>query len=169
MFDVGTYVMYNRTGVCQVMNIGSNSMPDVFENDDLFYTLKAVYGTEIIYLPVDSDKLREIVNKEAAELFLKKTPSLIEQFREEDPKVEQRELSNFYKSLLANSDMEDWLKLLSYIYRKKEVMRNGGKKLCQTDKIYEDKVEQLMFGELSIALDRDRDEVRSRFIERFLS
>ena len=65
--------------------------------------------------------------------------------------------------------MEDWLKLLSYIYRKKEVMRNGGKKLCQTDKIYEDKVEQLMFGELSIALDRDRDEVRSRFIERFLS
>lgn len=48
-------------------------------------------------------------------------------------------------------------------------MRNGGKKLCQTDKIYEDKVEQLMFGELSIALDRDRDEVRSRFIERFLS
>ena len=82
MFDVGTYVMYNRTGVCQVMNIGSNSMPDVFENDDLFYTLKAVYGTEIIYLPVDSDKLREIVNKEAAELFLKKTPSLIEQFRE---------------------------------------------------------------------------------------
>ena len=54
---------------------------------------------------------------------------------------------------------QDVLQLLAYIYAKKNSAERGGKKLCQTDKLYEGKAEELIFGELATALGVSKEEI----------
>ncbi|MBQ4288989.1 MAG: hypothetical protein II749_03400 [Clostridia bacterium] len=160
MFKIGDYIMYNKSGVCRVIDIADRTFGGRAESAP-YYTLEAVYGTETVFLPVENNspmlKYRAIISKDEAANFISEIPGLLDRYIMNIPVVEQRELQNFYKSLIASDDIYEWLKILAYILNKKRTMLNGGKKLCQTDKIYEMKAKNLLYGELATALEEDKE------------
>ena len=52
MYHTGEFIVYGTSGVCEVTAVGQPA----FARDEgrLYYTLTPVYGTETIYIPVDS-------------------------------------------------------------------------------------------------------------------
>lgn len=159
MFETGSYIMYGKTGVCKVKAVGEPQLSGI-DAGKLYYTLEPVYGSETIFIPVDAKvPMRPILEKEEAQKLLEQIPQLLKQYGAQPPELEQRELPNYYKSLLETGNILDVLQLLAYIYAKKNSAERSGKKLCQTDKLYEGKAEELIFGELATALGVSKEEI----------
>ena len=53
MYQVGDLVIYGSSGVCRVSAVGKPGVSYVDEGKD-YYTLSPLYGTEVIYAPVDT-------------------------------------------------------------------------------------------------------------------
>lgn len=169
MFAVGSYVVYGRSGVCRVDAIGNPGLIG-FDNTVDYYTLQPVYGTETVYVPVDTQVLlREIMSEEAARQLLDEVPADIVEYRDSIPKIEQKELLNYYRSLISTCEVTDLLKLLTYVNSKKVVNASNGRKLCQTDKTYNSKAEGLLYGEIAVALGIDIKEVEERMNKRYFA
>ncbi len=144
MFEVGSYIMYGKSGVCKVTAIGDPQLSGMDSGQE-YYTLEPVYGSETIFIPINAKVLmRPILGKEYARKLLEQIPELLKKFSTQIPQLEQRELPNYYKSLLASGEVMDILRLLSYIYHKRANMEKGGRKLCQTDRLYENRAEELL-------------------------
>ena len=162
MFEVGAYIMYGKSGVCKVKAVGDPQLSGIGVGE-VYYTLEPVYGSETIFIPVDAKvRMRPILEKVSAEQLMGEIPALLKEFSEQIPQMEQRELPNYYKSLLESGEISDVLRLLACIYEKRRSMEKGGKKLCQTDKLYESKAEELLYGELAAALGIEKAEVAVR-------
>lgn len=162
MFEVGAYIMYGRSGVCKVREVGKPQLSGM-DMDRLYYTLEPLYGSETIFIPVDAKVcMRPILSRQEAEEMLEQIPALLDRYREEIPVLEQRELANYYKSLLETGEFLDTLRLLAYIGVKRNNAEKGGKKLCQTDKVYGSKAEELIYGELAIALELEWEQLQER-------
>lgn len=167
MFEVGSYIIYGKSGVCKVKAVGEPQLSGI-DTEKLYYTLEPVYGSETIFIPIDAKvPMRSILGREEAQELLEQIPQLLAQFGAQLPELEQRELPNYYKSLLGTGEILDELRLLACIYAKKNSAERGGKKLCQTDKLYEGKAEELLFGELATALGVSKEEIAAGFNAEF--
>ena len=78
MFETGEYVVYGRTGICQVTGVTTMKM-DGSSSERLYYVLRPGGETEgKIFTPVEGGKqvLRGIITKEAAEKLIDEIPSI---------------------------------------------------------------------------------------------
>lgn len=94
MFETGEYVVYGRTGICQVTGVTTMKM-DGSSSERLYYILRPGGETEgKIFTPVEGGKqvLRGIITKEEAEKLIDEIPSIEtlsienEKFREDSYK-----------------------------------------------------------------------------------
>ena len=160
MFEVNAYLMYAKCGVCQVEAVGEPQCAGL-EAGQAYYTLRPVYGNETIFLPVDAKvALRPILARTQAEALLGEIPALLEQYAAERPKMEQRALAGYYRDLLKSGEALDALRLLGYIYGKRQ--GKPAYKLCQTDRLYAARAEELLSGELAVALGVPREEIAQK-------
>ena len=53
MYQIGDYVVYGGSGVCQVMGVGTPAS-SACDRHRAYYTLRPLAGTETIYVPVDT-------------------------------------------------------------------------------------------------------------------
>ena len=147
MFEVNAYLMYAKCGVCQVAAVGEPQCAGL-EAGQAYYTLRPVYGNETIFLPVD------------AKVALRPILARLEQYAAERPKMEQRALAGYYRDLLKSGEVLDALRLLGYIYGKRQ--GKPAYKLCQTDRLYAARAEELLCGELAVALGVPREEIAQK-------
>ena len=99
MFEVGSYIIYGKSGVCKVKAVGEPQLSGI-DTEKLYYTLEPVYGSETIFIPIDAKvPMRPILGREEAQELLEQIPQLLAQFGAQLPELEQRELPNYYKSL----------------------------------------------------------------------
>ena len=73
MYHTGEFIVYGTSGVCEVTAVGQPA----FARDEgrLYYTLTPVYGTETIYIPVDSPVfMRPVISREQAEALIESIP-----------------------------------------------------------------------------------------------
>ena len=163
MFSVGEKIVYGQTGVCIVEDICEKEL--IKKQKKLYYILKPYFQqNNIIYAPADSDKvfMRPIINKAQAENIIKSIPDITDTLSDKDMTQEE------YKSELSTHDCRDLVSLTARIYKKKQLARKANKKLGFADEKYMKLAEQLLFGELAVALDIPYDKV-PEYIERTIN
>ncbi len=154
MYEVGTSVLYGRTGVCRVEGIGT---PPFQKNDGhRYYMLRSVFSTsgELIYIPVDTSvSIRPLINSGEASDYLNLFPQLKPKaFNSRRP----AELIAHYQELLASCDLKSFLLLIKEVYFKQKEL----KKLGQVDTRYLKIAERLVCEELAAVLDTVPESIR---------
>lgn len=160
MYEVGTAILYGRTGVCKIEDIGSP--PSQKHDKQPYYKLRAVFSTsgELIYIPVDSDvAMRPLIDSGRAAGYL-------EQFSQLKPQVfssrKPAELIAHYQEVLASCQPESCLLLIKEIYQKERELTAHNKKLGQVDSRYLKIAERLVCEEFAVALQTGPDSIKKR-------
>ena len=150
MFEVGSLLIYDTTGVCKVLEIGVPSGLPVANKDRMYYKLAPVFGSGTIYIPVDTKVfMRQVITHEEAEALIRKIPEIREDICETH---NQKVLEDHYKASLMTHDCEDLVQLIKTVYAKKKHLEKSGKKTGKTDQTYMKRAKQLLHEELSVAL-----------------
>lgn len=163
MFRIGDYVAHYKEGVCEVTSIGKLNMSCSDKKKD-YYTLKPLYdagGT--LYTPVDNEKqqIREVISNEEAQMLIADM-SNIETIWVPDEK--RREM--LYKEALMKNQCREWIAIIKTSYMRKMKRMALGKKAINVDDKYLNIAERFLYGELAIALDMPKDEVKGYITER---
>ncbi len=154
MYSAGDYIVYGTSGVCKVESIGGSPF-DPEENKE-YYTLVPIYGTETIYIPVDSPVYtRPVISKAEAQALIDDIPSVeIEHIEARSPRM----IGEHYEAVLHTHDCHELVQLIKTVYAKSN---RKGRRVSQIDQRYRKRAEDLLHSELSVALGIPFSEVKS--------
>lgn len=157
MFDIGDFIIYGSMGVCRVSDITTRA-PAQADKEQLFYILEPLYQTCTISTPIDNTKvfMRPVISKDEAERLIDMIPSIS---AEAYHSRVIRQLAEHYQESLKTHDCEELIELTMSIYAKKQAAVQEKKKIGVVDEKYMKRAEELLFGELSVALGIDKDDV----------
>lgn len=155
MYQTGDFIMYGNTGVCRIEEIGKHTA--ISNDDTLYYKLSPVYDTEVIYTPVDTKAfMRPVMSREQAEELIDRIPEIPETIGDNrDVKM----LNERYRACLRTHKNDDLVRLIKSVYRKNKRSMKTGRHMGQTDQQYMKRAEKMLYGELSIALDMEFDQI----------
>ena len=161
MFTSGDYVVCGNNGICKVQDITTLDISGI-DKTRKYYILKPVFASgSTVYIPVDTadEALRRAMTKDEAHAFIGSIPDapLI-------PLTDEKTLEKTYKEYIHKNSSEGWLKLIKTIYLRKEKRLSDGHKVTAVDSRYFKLAEDFLYGELSVALDMSKDEVREYII-----
>ncbi|MDO5291325.1 MAG: CarD family transcriptional regulator [bacterium] len=162
MFKIGEYIIYGNAGVCRVKDITTMDVTGV-EKNKLYYELSPVYisGSKV-FTPVNNEKviMRPVITKQ-------ETLDLIDEILgiEELWIPDERVREQTYKEALRSCDCRELIKIIKTLYERKQERIEDGKKATAVDDRYLKSAEEYLYGELAIALDMDRDQVKE-YIEK---
>ena len=162
MYLPGEWIIYGSTGVCRVREI---TTPD-FEKDKSkrYYALKPAYQDGVIYTPVDTKVfMRPVITKEEAHALIDRIPAM--QTEAYHTGV-IRELEEHYNTYLKSHDCGDLLELGRSIYLKKQELLSQHRKFGAVDERFMKRAEDLLYGELAIALGIEKNQVEAYIDER---
>lgn len=159
MYQVGDWIYYGNIGACQVIEVGKKKIPGLKE-ERLYYTLQPLNSDCSISIPADSGKvfMRPVISKAEAEHLIGLIPTMT-------PKAYYngalRQLSEHYEALLNSHDCQELIQMTMSIYEKKKEAALQKRKLGAVDEKFMKRAEDLLFGELSIALGIERNQVQN--------
>lgn len=162
MYQVGQYIIYGNDGVCKVEAIGSLDMRGVREGVN-YYTLKPLYQTGKIYVPVDTEKFsRPVMSREEALALIKEIPNIpAEIYENNNPRL----LGEHYQNYLKTHECKDLLRVIRSIYVKSEKATARGRRLGQVDERSLKQAMEILHGELSVALGIEKDQVEDYIVK----
>ena len=156
MFQPGDLIVYGSSGVGKVEAVEERDM-GAGQKDRLYYTLSPVYSMETIYTPVDTTVfMRPVITREQAEELVEQIPLIQEDVCQER---NLSLLSAHYQSAIQSHDCKDLIQLVKSVYTKNQHAVQKGKKLGQVDQRYWKRAEDLLQGELAVALDIPREDI----------
>ncbi|MDD7403541.1 MAG: CarD family transcriptional regulator [Butyribacter sp.] len=158
MFQVGDYIVYGSSGVCEVKNVGTMDMSGIAKGR-LYYTLLPVYSNgSTIYTPVDNEKIvmRKILTKEEAMERIRQIPEIEPLWIADEKKREES-----YKEAMKTCSFENLIKIIKTLYLRRQSRLAGGKKLATIDERYLKMAEDGLYGELAISLDMKKEEMEA--------
>lgn len=157
MFQPGEKIVYGTTGVCTVLEVAPRDDLPGTAPGTLYYALEPLAGSGVIYLPVDSPVfMRPVISRAEAEELVARIPRIVAQA------YHQRNLQmlrNYYQTVLQSHDCEQLLELTMSIHVKEKQALAAGRKLGQIDARFQKRAEELLFGELSVALEIPEEQV----------
>ena len=157
MFEVGDFVVYGSDGVYQVEKVGPLNMSGVDKNK-LYYTLTSPYmkGSRI-FSAVDNQKvvMRAVMKKDEA-LELIDSMKEMELLEIQDDKKR----NDVFKEALRTYDCKELVKIIKTLYVRQEQKQAEGKKNTAGDEKFFHIAEERLYGELAIALDMDKKNVK---------
>jgi len=159
MFQIGDKMVYGSTGVCIVQDITTVNLSGVDKNR-LYYVLKPLYQDGIIRTPVDNEKVfkRPVISRQEAEALVDMIPTVkATAYNEKNLGL----LRNHYQECLGTFNCEDLVEMTMSIYAKKQDAARQQKKFGVTDEKYLRRAEELLFGELAVALEIPREDVQA--------
>lgn len=150
MFGTGDVIVCGGSGVCIVEAVGE--IPISGCEGKTYYTLRPVYGSGVSYLPVDTNQfMRRVMTPEEANGLIDRIPGIKESgFADRSP----RALKEHYGAYMKSHSAEELVTLIKEIYSK-----GTGRKLSRIEQQYMTQAEELLYGELAVALDIPRSEV----------
>ena len=164
MYSIGEKIMYGGTGVCTVQEITSVKQSSL-DRPRLYYVLKPLYQSGTIQIPVDNTKvpIRAVMTRDEAEQLVDGMPYITAAICYEKNLTALR---NHYQQQLNTYDCRDLVRMTKSIYAKKKDAESRQKKIGMTDEKFLRRAEDLLYGELAVALEIGRDEVRSYISDR---
>jgi len=157
MFNIGDYVVYGNKGVCEVRKIGPIDIPGM-STDREYYTLTQVYTRgSTIFVPVDKvdSGLRSVLTEEEAKNLIDDIRNFIPIWIQND-----KEREALFTETLRNANSRALFEMIIALYHRKERRLADGKKATSTDERFFHAAEDILYGELGIALGIAKDEVR---------
>lgn len=158
MFQKGQYVIYSNNGICLVQDVTTLNISGVDKNRK-YYLLKPVFAsTSTVYIPVDTAaaSLRPAISEEEARNLIKSIPDI-----PTIPLTDEKTLEKTYKEYMRSNSCKSWIQLMKTIYLRRESRILNGHKVTALDSRYFSLAEAFLYGELSIALGKPKDEVKS--------
>ena len=152
MFEKGEYVVYGSKGVCRIQEISHVDIPGV-DQKRLYYIMHPVQNSgQTLYLPTDSTKavIRRVMTKEEANRLIHDIPSI--------KKLE-----------VPNEKQRDWISILKTLNQRKEERLAAGKKITALDERYLRVTEQELYGELSVVLGIEKENMHDYIQEHIAS
>ncbi|MBQ8663524.1 MAG: CarD family transcriptional regulator, partial [Eubacterium sp.] len=163
MYQIGEYIVYGSTGVCEVEKIGSLDIPGM-SPDRIYYTLRPCYEKKsTIFTPVDNTKviMRYVISKEEA---LELIDGILELGTLTITDEKKREAE--YKECFMKCDCRELVKMMNTIHERRQQRLAQGKKVTAKDERYFHMAEENLFGELAIALGIEKNQVKDFIKER---
>lgn len=157
MYEVGNWIFYGNIGACQVKEIAMRKISGM-EKEMLYYILQPLNDSCSISTPANNGKvfMRPIITKEEAEALIDSIPEI-------DAKAYHnsvlRQLSDHYEAALNSHDCHELIHMAMSIHAKQEQAVSQKRKLGAVDEKFMKRAEELLFGELSVALGIERDQV----------
>ena len=157
MFQPGEIIVYGNTGVCRIMEITKPNLPGV-DREREYYLLSPLFQDGKIYSPVDNTKvfIRPVIYKKQAEEMIDMIPEIQ---TKQINSISTQQLSEKYQEYFNTHNCTDLLELIMSIYAKKQHQLSLKHKVGQIDERYMRKAEELLYGELAVALDITPKEV----------
>lgn len=160
MYQSGDLIVYGSTGVCRVE--GTKQMQKVREpGTALYYILRPLFRNGVIYCPVDHPKvfIRPLISEEEARQLMAEA-----EFPERSVFCGQspRELAEKERASLESHNCRTLLKLVCALRAKQKMQQAQHKRLGQTDERFLTRGEELLYGELSVALNITPEEVKQK-------
>lgn len=156
MFEKGERIIYGSSGVCEVVDISMMDMSGARQGR-LYYTLIPIYtnGSKI-YTPVDNTKIvmRKLLSKGEVISLIDQIPDIEPLWIQDEKKREE-----VYKAALQTCSFEGMIRIIKTLYRRQRVRVEHGKRLASLDERYMKLAEDSLYGELSISLDMEREQV----------
>ncbi len=159
MFNIGDIVVYANSGVCEVKDI-STPRSRAIKKGTLYYFLKPLYNEGIIYCPVDNPKvfIRPVISKQEAEHLVEMIPTITaEAYHNRSTQL----LSEHYGEAINSHDCGELIELMMSIYQKKQTLNGQKRKLGQVDERFMKRAQELLYGELAVALGIDKKDVEA--------
>lgn len=146
MFSKGDRVVYGQTGVCEIIDICEKAL--IKNQKKLYYVLNPFYQqNNTIYAPVEGKVLiRPIMTALEAEDLILKIPEIRDKLKTADLTPDD------CRAALATGNCDSLVELTARIYAKKKFAQSQKKKLGFSDEKYMHLAENLLFGELAVAL-----------------
>lgn len=157
MFNVNDYVVYGSEGVCMVESIGH---PDVRGLDELkeYYTLLPNSRSGKIYTPVDSAiRMRHVITKEKADELISSISGIAPQL---DVPKDTKLATNYYRRLVRTYECETLLRIIKYVRGLQKQFAVIKRNVPAVDMKYLRMAEEMLYCELSFALDKSVSEIR---------
>ena len=155
MFSTGEYVVYETNGVCKIDGTTTLNMSGI-PADRLYYVLSPLNMSGTMYVPVDksNDVMRKIITREDAE-------RLVTGIQEIEPLqiTDEKALEQMYRRSMRHFDCTEWVRLIKFIYLRKQRRRKIGNNMTSTDEKYMHMAENSLYSELALALEIPKDEV----------
>lgn len=165
MFKKGEYVVSGNKGVCVVENITTLSISGV-DKEREYYILKPIYvAGSTVYVPVDTadGSMRRVLSREEADRLIQAIPDIPLISIANDKFLEQE-----YKGCMKTNDCADWVRVIKTIYLRKQKRLQAGRKVTAVDEKYSRLAEDNLYGELAVALEIPKTEVKN-YIAREMS
>ena len=157
MYQTGELILYGSTGVCRVEDVISRKV-DRTGPERLYYILAPLYQSGTITTPVDNGKVftRPVITRDEAMELIDQIPHIqAEAYHNQN----LQQLENHYKTAMEDHDCLSLLRLTMSTYRKKQEREAKKLKFGAVDRRYMERAEDLLYGELAVALDIARDSV----------
>lgn len=162
MFQPGEKIVYGTTGVCTVQEVTPRDDLPGTAPGTLYYALEPLSGSGVIYLPVDAPVfMRPVITRQEAEALVARIPEMAaEAYHQRNLQM----LRTHYQEVLQSHDCEKLLEMTMSIHVKEKQAIKAGRKLGQIDARFQKRAEELLWGELAVALEIPVEEV-PRYIQ----
>lgn len=156
MYQPGDLIIYSCEGVCRVECVGPLDLSGA-NRDKAYYTIQPLYREGKIFVPVDTGVfMRPIITRQEADALIRRIPDIEGEVYENR---NLRMLNEHYQALLQSHDCEDMLQLIKAVYIKQKENLAMGKKPGLVDERYMKRAEDILYGELAVALGIPKDSV----------
>lgn len=163
MYQVGEKIIYGGNGVCVIDEIKLIETPHTQETQQ-YYVIRPMFQDCKISVPVDTNVfMRPVISQAEAEALVDSIPGIdVEPYY--NPAL--RQLQEYYDTKLNTHRCEDLVELTMSLHRKKLKTQEQKRKFGAIDERYMKRAEDLLFGELSAALEIPKDDVRQYIQDR---
>lgn len=161
--QIGTYVLYGKTGVCLVQEKKSIAMG---KEIGWYYVLCPVSdGRSSIYVPCDNQmlvaRMCPLLTREEIEVLLSDADNQrLEWIDDRNQRI------TFYRTVMGENDRRMLIRLITCLFRKKHQKQEQGKRLSAVDESTLQECMRLIDEEFSIVLNIPRAQVVDYILER---
>ena len=162
MITKGEYIVCGNKGVCMVEDITTVHMEGI-DSQKLYYLLKPICSkTSTIYIAVNNEmpSMRKILTREEALSLIESLPTI--GFLDI---TEERNGEAVYRESLHKNDIVELIKIIKTSYHRREDRISQGRKVVAVDEKYNKMACEYLFGELSVSLDVDKQEIEKQVLD----
>lgn len=154
MFKIGDYVVKANDGICEVKDIVNPSF--VKDKDKKYYQLVSLKEkSSVLYVPVEKEELlRHALTKEQALALIDSIPDIKKMWIENE-----REREQSYKKAVTSNDPKKLIAVIKLIYEREKARQENGKKVTAVDGRYFEITQNMLYEELELVMQCDRDAI----------
>lgn len=159
MYQVGDLIFYGGTGVCRVTGAKTLDLLGTGAPQP-YYILNPLYQECTISAPANSDKvfIRSVLTRQEAEDLIDSIPTIQ---AEAYHNRMLHQLEQHYEASFKSHACADLVEMTMSIYAKKQILKEQKRKFGMVDERFLKRAEDLLFGELAVALDIPKGDVPS--------